>query len=88
MPTKVWREINILASSGSVEVSPGESSGITLDPWLIKFTLESPLRRRTVSEFLSKESQISHVADLLFFNRLTEAKLPEETYHTWSWVSG
>jgi len=24
--------------------------------------------------------------DLLFFDRLTERKLPEETYHTWEWV--
>ncbi|KAH8117651.1 hypothetical protein DFH11DRAFT_1724631 [Phellopilus nigrolimitatus] len=24
--------------------------------------------------------------DLLFINRMTETKLPEETYHSWSWV--
>ncbi|KAI5119585.1 hypothetical protein M0805_006470 [Coniferiporia weirii] len=24
--------------------------------------------------------------DLLFINRMTEARLPEETYHSWSWV--
>ncbi len=29
---------------------------------------------------------LTHLSDLLFFNRLTGANLPEEVYHNWSFV--
>lgn len=35
---------------------------------------------------IRKRLRDCHTADLLFFHRLTDAKLPEETYHSWSWV--
>lgn len=35
---------------------------------------------------LSGDDADDGLSDLLFFHRLTEAKLPEETYHNWSYV--
>ena len=39
-----------------------------------------------VSASVLQGESIYRVEDLLFFNRLTEKKLPEETYHSWNYV--